>query len=456
MNYTFITNACLITNDNRQVFQNGYIAIKGGKIESVGDMSELPESVAEASMIDAGGRIVMPGFINAHAHLYSQMARGIPVPKMRSFFEILDMFWWRFDNVLTEEDVYYSALLGLVEAIKSGVTTVIDHHASYNYIKGSLITIEKAFIETGMRGALCFEISDRLGKKHTQAAIHENVHFIQHVDKMSKDKDYLLRALCGLHASFTVSDETLKDIRAAMGNENIGFHVHVAEGPEDLKDSLDRYSKSVVRRLSDAGILNEGSVAAHCVHIDDADMQILKENKCWVVHNPTSNMNNAVGWMPFLKLHSMGVPVALGTDGMSNSLFSDMRATSLIHRAAAEDPTVGWTEANRSVMDINPALASSMFGVDIGYLKKGAAADVVITDVVPYTEVNSNNFWAHILFGVTGGRVRTTIVNGQILMEDFEVKVLNEALIAERARSLATDLWRRFLDPKNEFKYRGE
>lgn len=436
-----IKNACIITCDNDIVIPEGFLEIKDNKISALGPMSTLSASADRT--IDARGHIVMPGLVNPHMHLYSQFAKGLGIPKMTSFLEILEGLWWKLDKALNEEDVYLSGYLGLIEAIKSGVTTVIDHHASYDYIKGSLTALSKAFNETGVRGSLCFEVSDRNGEKKCREAILENVSFLEETAKKSKSPDYLLRGMFGLHASFTLSSKTIKKVHEANENIEAPYHIHVAEGAEDAEDSKSRYNLSVVRRLYDEGVLREGTIAAHCIHVNDDDLKILKKSGAFVVHNPVSNMNNAVGRAPYLKMCSIGIPVGIGTDGMSVSIFNDIKTASVVHKMAANDPQAGWAEVKKSALKTNPLIASSLFGKKIGMLKTGAEADVIISDYIPYTDIRSNNYWGYILFGVVNSRVSTTIINGKVLMENFKLLNIDEASIIKEARRASAMVWKK-------------
>jgi putative selenium metabolism protein SsnA len=448
-----IKNGHVIVNADK-VIVGGCVYIKDGTIAYVGkgvlDSTScrsnnkslvFERSVAKSrstnlTVIDAGGRVVLPGFINCHMHLYSQFAKGISVPRMSSFGEILEKLWWKLDRALTEEDVYYSALLGLIDSIRSGVTTVFDHHASYGFIRGSLGTIARAFLKTGVRGSLCFEVSDRAGDKKRDESIRENAAFLEKCQRHLKtDRTYPLRGMVGLHASMTLSDHTLAESRREMDNYNVGAHVHVAEAVEDVR---------AVKRLYNEGILREGTIAAHCVHVNGSDLDILKKSGTFVVHNPQSNLNNAVGVAPFLKMNKKRIPVGIGTDGMSASIVGDVKLASVLHKIVARDPAVGFVETKRSAMETNSAIASEMFGFNIGSLKKGSAADVIISDYIPQTPLTNANIWGHMLFGVMNLPVRTTICGGKILMKDFEIKAVDEENIIVEAKKCAKRLWNRF------------
>lgn len=439
-----IKNACVITGDGK-VYPGGFVHISGSRIKALGK-GDKRLSGKDSTVIDAGGKYVLPGFINPHMHLYSYLARGIAVGRMKNFGQILEKLWWKLDRALTPEDVYVSAVLGSIEAVKAGVTTLIDHHASYGFITGSLGLISEALSDIGIRASTCFELSDRCGKGARDEAVAETGLYLESLKyHEEEDSDFLLRGMVGLHASMTVSDETLKDARELMDMYGVGAHVHVAEGIEDVRATKKKYGMSPVRRFAKAGILREGSLAIHCVHVDDGDIGLLKKSGTYVVHNPMSNLNNAVGVAPVLKMAKRGIPFAIGTDGMSAGISADVRLASVLHKIAAGDPQVGWCEIEGAVWGTAPKIVSDMFGYTVGKLKKNAAADVIIVDAVPPTPVTKGNAWGHVLFGILNSRVRTNIVAGNILMHDFELVGTDEAVLAAAGRKLAKKLWRRMM-----------
>ncbi len=436
-----IKNACVITGRG-PVFPDGFVRIRAGRIAAAGDASRL--KVGDARLIDAKGRYVLPGFINPHMHLYGLMARGMRVGRMKTFGRVLKGLWWKLDRALDMEDIYISALLGGVEAIRSGVTTLVDHHASYGNISGSLGAISEALAKVGIRASLCFEISDREGKGARDEAVAETGLWLESVNGwLSEHSDFLQRGMVGLHASMTLSDESLMMARELMDLYNVGAHVHVAEGIEDVDDARKKYGMSPVRRLMKHKILREGTLAVHCVHVDLEDIAILKRSRSTVVHNPMSNLGNAVGIAPLLKMWQKKIPIVVGSDGMSAGIADDLRLASLIQRPMAGDAQAGWNESERSLWKNAPSALSQMFGRDIGVIREGAAADIIISDARPQTPLTSENAWGHMIFGVLNSAVRTTIVGGSVRMKDFVIRGMDEKLLSEISVELAAKLWKR-------------
>lgn len=430
-----------------RVIDGGAVAVENGRIIAVGKTDDLRAAHPGAEFLDAAGAIIMPGLTNIHAHSYGAFARGMAIPgeSPRSFGAILEQLWWKLDRALTLEDVYVSAALGFVDCLKNGTTTVFDHHASPNAITGSLDREAEAAARVGVRACLCYEVSDRDGPERAAEGIAENVRFVRSLleHEAGSRRPGTLAACMGLHASMTLSDTTLERAVAEAEALGVGCHIHAAEGPEDGADSAARYGKSVIRRLGDLGVLGPESIAAHCVHVDDQDIDLLAETRTIVAHNAQSNMGNAVGVAPALEMVARGVRVGLGTDGFTTDLFEAAAATNIVHKLAKRDPSVGWVEGQRMALDTNAEVATQFFGVPLGALAPGYAADLIVVDYDPYTPLNPANFWGHLLFGMRGAMVRHAVVDGQLVLRDRRVLGLDEAALRARARQLSRKVWER-------------
>jgi len=441
-----IGNARVITRDPSQPYlEQGGVVVDGERIREVGEWAALQNKYPAASQINARRRVVMPGLINAHMHLYSTFARGMTLKDEapRNFPQILERLWWRLDRSLTDEDVYYSALVALIDCIKNGTTTIFDHHASSGAVRGSLFRIAEATQKAGVRACLCYEVSDRDGDLVTEAGIQENREFIEHCARQERST---IRAMFGLHASFTLSDQTLKRCVQAMESTggDTGFHVHAAEAPEDLAHCRRVHGCGVVERLTRLGILGSRSIAAHCVHVSDSEIELLAKHKPNVVHNPESNMGNAVGCAPVLEMARREVRLGLGTDGYTCDMFESLKAANLLHKHQSGNPSAGWAEPPSMLFEQNSENASERFGNALGQLVPGAYADLIIVDYDPPTPLCAENLNGHILFGMSGRAVCTTIINGKVVMAERKLVDLDEAEIAAKARELVVRLWQRF------------
>ncbi len=439
-----IGNGKVITRDTaRPIINNGCVAIKENKIIEIGLTEELKKKYINARFIDARSRLIMPGFINTHMHYYSTFARGMASdsPPAKNLVDILNGLWWRLDRVLNLEDVYYSAIVPMIDEVKNGVTTVFDHHASAHAVTGSLFKIAEAAEKIGIRSNLCYETSDRDGEKIADEGINENIDFIKYCNNKNDD---MLKGMFGLHASMTISKKTLEKCLDAVENLNTGFHVHTGEGIEDAQDAKKKYGKGIVERWYDEGVLSDKTIAVHCIHIGDNEMDLLKEKNTIVVHNPESNMGNAVGTSPILKMYKKGILLGLGTDGYTSDMMESYKVGNIIHKHVTGNPTVAWNEIPEMLFDNNRKITERFINGKVGILKAGALADVIIVDYNPPTPINENNINSHLLFGVTGRHVDTTIINGKVIMEDRKLVDIDEESIMARSRELAAELWKRF------------
>ncbi|MCI0390655.1 MAG: putative aminohydrolase SsnA [Acidobacteria bacterium] len=437
-----IINTTLITwGSPNQILRNHALYTEGDRIVDLGPSPELRAKYPEAEVLDARGQLVMPGNICAHTHFYGAFARGMAIPgeSPKDFPEILERLWWKLDKALTLDDVHYSALDCLVNAVKHGTTTLIDHHASPNAIEGSLDVIAEAVEQAGLRACLCYEVTDRDGPQKAKAGIAENLRFIQSTIRKPQPA---ITATFGLHASLTLSDATLDACRAAHDG---GFHIHAAEHEADQYDSLKKSGRRVIDRLHGFGILGPNSVVAHCVHIDHREAEILRDTGTWVTHQPRSNMNNAVGAADVEGLLRLGVKVCLGNDGFSNAMWDEWKAAYLHHKAAHRDPRrMNGSTVVEIAVNNNAALTNVFFPqAPLGVLAPGAFADIIFVDYHPTTPLTADNLPWHILFGFENSMVTTTICAGRVLMKDRQLLFLDETAISARSHELAKKVWER-------------
>ncbi len=438
-----IGNGTLITRNEKQpLIFDGCVVIDGKEIVDFGKTSEMTAKYP-GEFTDALGKLIMPGLINTHHHIYSAFARGMFMKDAKpatSFAEILENFWWRIDKVLNLEDVKYSAYATMMDCIKNGVTTIFDHHASQSYVEKSLFTLADVAKELGLRASFCYEVTDRDGLDIRDKAIKENIDFIKYANA---DKSDMVKGMLGIHASFTVSEDTLKKCVKEMGDLNAGFHIHTAEGIEDLHDSLNKYGKRVIQRLFDAGIMTDKSILVHCIHVNDAELNLVKATNSIIVHNPESNMGNAVGCTPILPMFEKGLTVGLGTDGYTSDMFESLKVANIIHKHHLCNPTVAWGESPAMLFDNNSKIANRFFNKPVGTIEKGAYADIIVVDYDPLTPLNDLNINSHMLFGGTGRAVVSTMINGEFVMKDRIILNVNETKILEKSREVATDFWGR-------------
>ncbi len=405
--------------------QDGRIAARGPGLEP------LPGE----SVVDLSGRLILPGMVNAHTHLYSALSRGMPGPARppRDFLEILELVWWRLDRALDEEQIYLSALVGALDAVRAGTTTIVDHHASPASISGSLTRIDEALETVGIRRVLCYEVTDRGGPAEREAGLAESAAFLQ------RPRQPLSRGLVGAHASFTLAEETLEAIGTLARTTGSGVHIHVAEDAYDVTHARHRHGRAIMERLRDAGCLSGRTILAHGVHLEDRDLAVAMEHRCLLVHNPRSNLNNRVGYAPvFAPVGGLEPRWALGTDGIGSDMFAEAR---FAYFKAQEAGRGASPDAVLDLLATGAHLAGSLFELPIGALAVGSEADLAVLDYDPPTPLSPANLGGHLIFGISSGAVESVMVAGRWIMWERRFGGLDVRAIQARAREAAARLW---------------
>jgi putative selenium metabolism protein SsnA len=393
---------------------------------------------------DGEGKLAIPGLINAHTHLYSSLARGMAVPgySPTSFGEILEQLWWRLDKALDPSSVRASATVGALEAARCGVTTLVDHHASPCAIAGSLDTVcDVVTRKVGLRGVFCYELSDRDGRDARDAGVEENLRFLSETSRGNAH----VAAQFGLHAAFTLSDDSLEQVARRLP-DGAGVHIHVAEGPEDETWSERTHGERVVQRLDRFGLLRPNSILAHCLHLNSAEKDLLRERDAVVVHNPRSNMNNAVGLFDLDGYLARGVLAGLGTDGLGCNMLAELFAAGAVQKHSRGDPLAGsFDQLDALLFRNNPAIVKRLLGFRPGRIAAGAPADIVLLDYVPPTPIYADNLLGHLLFGIAvhALRVSDVFVAGRPILRAGRFSDVDEEAEYARAREEAAALWSR-------------
>jgi putative selenium metabolism protein SsnA len=428
MNF-FLKNARIISLDPPKI-EEADIRIIDGFITECGK-NLRPKKNDE--VVNLSGNYVLPGLVNSHTHLYSTLSRGMPSPKNapKNFIEILQKVWWKLDEALDEESIYFSALVGAIEAVKFGTTTLIDHHASPNHIRGSLDLIKNGFSKVGLRGVLCYETTDRGGMKKRDLGLEENERFVT-----ENANNPCFRGTIGGHASFTLCNDSLRKMGELASMYDCGVHIHVAEDKADGLDSIENYTTDIIDRLDDLGVLRKKSIFAHGVHLHQKQLAKVEKAGAWMVHNPRSNMNNAVGYAP---LNWYGTHSALGTDGFPADMFDEakfgyFRNAESGHRA----------EFSRVPMMLNNGqkLASEFFGRPFGTITKNAPADLVVVEYHSATPIHHQNLLGHFLFGMNSTMVQHVMVHGNWIVWNRQLTGIDEEAVMEKAKKVAAKLWK--------------
>jgi putative selenium metabolism protein SsnA len=429
-----LSNATIIDDDPPRLRQ-GHILIEGGRIREI--YPDLPSQRAERDWIDATNCVVLPGFVCSHTHLYSALSRGMPSPEHtpRNFKEILEYVWWPLDRALDREMVSVSGLVGAVDAIRSGTTTLIDHHASPYACDGSLDLLADALQEVGIRGVYCYETSDREGPEELRAGLFENERFAKQNNRSRA------RAMIGAHACVTLSNETLGELSRIVREQNIGLHIHVAEDLWDQTHSLELYRMRVIERLAHFQLLGPKTVLVHGVHLDENEVRLIEESGAWLIHNPRSNQNNRVGYSNAIHYLSK---VALGTDGIGADMIEEARFAYLKARDAGFDVGPGWAW---HLIHQSQRLAGQMFGEPFGLIRSGAPADIVVLQYDTPTPLTAENFVGHLMYGMSSAMIRDVVVAGRVVLRDRKITTTDEAKIRSLGRAHAARLWSEMQPP---------
>jgi putative selenium metabolism protein SsnA len=405
------------------VFDDQAIVIRNGCIDSFISTEELDPSL---DIFDVNGRLIVPGFVCAHHHFYSALATGMPVEPAACFIERLENLWWKLDKALSLDHIRLSARWSLAQCLRNGITTVYDHHASYGAIRGSLAVISEEIEAAGISGVVCFEVSDRNGPAAAVEAIEENLAF------RSTNR---VKGLFGLHAAFTLGDQTFAKIRQAVPPDT-GFHIHCAEDMIDVREN----GGEVIKRLESFGILRDSSLLIHGVHLRQDELETVAAHGTTLVHCPDSNLNNGVGTFDLCRGTATGLSMAAGTDGMHSSMLKSYKTALLANHSLHGRPDTGFAETG-GLYQSTQNLPGHYFDDISGILKAGTRADIAVLDYRPHTPVTTNNIWGHLLYGAAEQPVFTTIAGGKIVYNHGYLADFDEKALAEECTTASRALW---------------
>jgi len=441
-----VKNGILVTMDGkRRILEDHSVAVESGRVVEVDRTATLQKKHGNAEVIDASGRIVMPGIICSHSHLYGMLLRGasLNIDPPSDFTQILQRVWWPMDEAMNFEDAYGSALVACLEFAKSGVTTFADTYSGPNSINGVLDHIAKAVEEVGIRGFVAFEATERHSAEEGERGVQENVRFAEHVKPSSK-----ARPLFSIHASFTVSDPLIRKVKQLSQQHHVPITIHSSEGLGDLHHNLENYGKRTVERLRDVELLGPEVVLAHCVNLDEHEIDLVAESGTGVAHNPMSNMLNAVGVAPILQMLKKNVRVGLGNDGYIFDMFENMRTAYLLHRVHTKNPNALDPYTALEMATINGA---GLYGVqrELGSIEPGKKADLILIkpSILP-TPLNASSVVGHLINTVDGDDVETVIVDGKTIVKNKKLLTFDEDKAQSIAQAAASKLWDRLKTAK--------
>jgi 5-methylthioadenosine/S-adenosylhomocysteine deaminase len=427
----------LTMDDKRRIFHDGAIAVEDGNILKVGATDAVSRGFASDEVLDARGCIVMPGLICAHTHLYGIALRGsaLNVKPPTDFLQILQRVWWPVDEALTNADAYTTTLAASTESLMNGTTCFADTYSAPNAIPGSLDHIAKASNEVGIRGIISFEATERRSKEEGRRGLNESLRFIGR-----KDKGRAM-GMVSLHASFTVSDELISQGVEASEKHGVPLTVHVSEGPNDVYHNMERYGKRTVERLHDRGLLSSRAVLAHCVHLNEREIELIGRSSASVAHNPMSNMLNAVGVAPLVEMLDHGVNVGLGNDGYVFDMFENMRAAFLLQRVARRNPN---RPSPQEVVEMCTVNAARAYGLaSLGSISAGKRADIIVVRPSFVATPYSGSVYGYVVNGLTGPDVRDVVVDGEVVVREKKMLKIDVEKSEKQVLKTMERLWRR-------------
>lgn len=367
---------------------------------------------------NANGRVVTLPLVNFHDHFYSRLAKGLTISKpLDGFQNVLHNLWWDLDKKLNLDMIEASAKMAVIESIKNGVTYVFDHHSSPTYTDGSLQKIAEVLLDTKLRGVLCFETSDRNGAALSRKGLEENINFLKNYTGNN------IKSMLGLHASFTLSDDTLTDASELVSEFDLGIHIHLCEDKSDRTLSKQYTEKFPVTRLANNNLMNIKSILGHGVYLTKKEYDLISQAGSAIVYNPDSNMNNAVG-IPRYSSVPLDIPILVGTDGMHANIAKSIKQLFLLYRNQKNNFNDSFVLLKKLYFD-QLAFVKRYFD-DFPYLQEKSRADFIVWDYIPPTPLTEENFWSHFIYGMTERSIRAVVHEGEIIYRDFKLLNIDE------------------------------
>lgn len=442
MSKLLIKNGLVVTVDAQdRIFRNGSIYIEDNIIKEIGPASEVGDK-EEAEVIDATDKVVIPGFVSCHNHLYSSVVRSIPASGFDnvdfSFISWMERFWLPLlEDRVTQEQMYIGTLANMIEHIRSGITTTTDTAEGSYALPGALDAVDAAAMESGMRAVLSFETTGRISEENAHLGLEENVKFF----KKAKARGGRVTGRIGVHTTFTCSTELLQEVRATADEIGAGVMMHMADDRYHVFDTTRRFGLRPTAYLEDIGFLRPDLILFHCSYLDPwKDPAIFKKYDVKIAHNAESNAIFGF-WPDMMPFIQEGVTVGLGTDGQTHSMFEIMRTAQMIHRIKYEDLEMLPDQQVLRMATIEGAKALQMED-EIGSLEVGKQADVVLINdrsTVPLFEINVPNYIVGTCERVD---VDTVVIDGQVVMKGGDFLLVDEEEVRAKVHEEAVKLWK--------------
>lgn len=435
-----VKNGLIVTMDSKKRIINGSILVEGNEIKKVGNI----ENEDADKIIDAEGKIVMPGLICAFTHTSSILLRAAPlkIEPPTEFTQFLQRVWWPFDEELSNKDSHIGTLSTCTELIKNGITFFACSHSSQESIGKSLDYVASAIEESGLRALISYEASERHTVAEGARGMKENIRFLKNRQK-KRPNETRVKGMVSLGPSFTSSDELLRHGKRVAEQFNSPLLISTAEGPVDLYHNLEVHGKRTIERFRDIGLLSSNTVLAHCLHINDEELSLIKKAGSKIVHNPTSNLLKGTGLAPIIKMKKLGIPIGLGNGSPLSNGFENIRSFYLIHKTKTGDlRTISPIEA----LETATIRGAEIYGLEnkIGSIEPGKRADIIIVNAPDLpTPLRRDNVTNHLVSSTCGNNVETVMVGGDLLMENRNIKTLDEERTMKKSRKTAKKIWKK-------------
>lgn len=434
-----IYNANILTFGNKlQNIRNGALYIGRGTILDFGEEKDiLSKHSGVEEKIDAKGKLVMPGYIDMHNHLYSSFFQNVPLKTagIKKYSDFMDKFWWDLTGKLSSDGIYYSAVKGIINSIKAGTTTIFNLHSSPSCVEDSLYDLAEAFEELSMRGVLAYEISNRTSDSDADKMMKINAEFAA-----QNKNNPLVSGMMGIYNANEVSDDILREVSKFTDRADLGLMLHLSESEEEEDYSVDKYKKYCIDRLFDIGLLNEKSLLATANYLDETDISIVKESGAGIVLTPSSAYYKGFDLAPVEALIQNDIPIGLGSDGIYQSIAEEAAFTYKLLRNKGKEFDAGYNGISKIVTDSSFKLTNRFVSKSVGEIKLGAAADIIMLDYIPEHKITEENINTQLLFGIIPSRVTTSIINGNIVMKDYELVGIDENELNEKYLEFASEL----------------
>lgn len=416
--------SAILPNGEKDIIQETDIYIEGKNITGIGNR---PEGFTEDKVIDGRDKLVMPGFINCHTHSYMSF--------MRNVADDLSFMDWLFGSIdpieqqMTDEDTYWGACLAIIEMMKSGTTC-------FNDMQMNIHQTTKAVKESGMRAVISRGLvgngNDEGGQRRLKEAYEER--------DGAKDCDRL-SFLLGPHAPFTCDDAFMRIVSEEAKKNKMGIHVHLSESVSEIEQIQEKYGCTPIEMADKNGLFDVPAIAAHCVQITAADMEILKKRNVSVVTNPASNMKLGNGFAPVKEMLEKGINVCLGTDGAASNnclnMFHELSLLTLIHKGVNKTPQCISAGEGLRIATINGARALGL-EKEIGSIEAGKKADLAILNLNTPSLTPRNNLIAGLSYSANGSEVETVIIDGKLTMENRKLLTMDEELVYKKVNEIIT------------------